>query len=338
MSTDASTESTQAEAASESETPAVESQQPAFDLETASSSDLLAMLRGEAEAAEAAEGAEVVTEPAVEEGEEQSEQPEGEQSPALAAKAPADRIRIKHLPDEDRGLLAAATEMVRENPGMSLAKALARVGLIATQDAKPDPEKVEETAPGKSAIETARETLDTLEKQYDEAVENLDTEAQKKLQREMNKANRDLTRAELSAESQQQTVDQQYKAQEEQCFKSVRSQYPDLDTPGTPMNLEANKWIKEQEVKNPGFFQDPEWLQIVADRAHRKTNPGKALPQAVQPPQKAKAPVAPARPGVPAVMAPASGRAASPTQEAALSAAMQSDDPKVLKAALLKFG
>lgn len=259
----------------------------------------------------------------------------------------ADRIRIGHVKPAERAKLIAAMEFLRENPDASLSEALADAGLSRSEAKKIEEQSSEqqqqqqqqERQAEPSELEKTVAKVTELQKAIRDAKANLDDEKEAELMDQLLTENRKLARLELQQETEKQQLVQTFKQNEDESFARVEAAMPDLQTKGTALNQAANERIAWLEQNAPQVFNDPTWLEDVAAHAWRRTNPGKPMPvfqaaAAAEPkggkPKAEVPPRLPAKPGVPASMAPASGRSGGGDTSSALVAAAESDDPETL--------
>ena len=195
-------------------------------------------------------GEESTTEAQADDGEDEPKQPS--------------RIQLKRFPAKDRAILIAAQDFVRENAGMSLADALAEVGFEPKQKAKAaeaaEPKQVEEPArEAQSPLAEATAKVAELKKARAEAKSRFDFEEENRIEDELDTAKAELFELTQEAKTSAKAAVTERQAREDAEFARLGKELPELTTPGTPLNAEANKVLAEKEKSDPSFFKNPNW-------------------------------------------------------------------------------
>lgn len=182
-----------------------------------------------------------------------------------APKEPS-RIQLKRFPAKDRAILIAAQDLVRENVGMSLAEALAEVGFEfkqtkAAEAAKPDAtnEDTQQKPDAANPIADATAKVTALKKARAEAKSRFDFDEESRIEDELDTAKQALFELTQEAKVSAKAAVTERQQREDAEFARLGKELPELTTPGTPLNAEANKVLAEKEKSDPQFFVNPNW-------------------------------------------------------------------------------
>ena len=185
-----------------------------------------------------------------------------------APKGQPRRIQIHRFPAKDQALLIAAQDLVRENKGLSLADALAEVGFECRVKGTESPHAtqaaaeaaVEEPAPeAQSPLAEATAKVAELKKARAEAKSRFDFDEENRIEDALDEAKAALFELTQAAKASAKAEVTERQAREDAEFARLGKELPELTTPGTPLNAEANKVLGEKEKSDPSFFKNPNW-------------------------------------------------------------------------------
>lgn len=211
---------------------------------------------GETEGAEAPEGSEV-----------EGEREEG----ALPS-----RIQVKRFAVKDQLALIAAQDYVKQNPGKSLAEALAAVGFTGTVAAeaanKTDTTKTTETAEAKPDL---GKKIEALEDELEKAMSEFDSKKARELNRQIRELESQRTTQTLKAEMAAETQLQAHEARVEETVAGITKVVPEFTQEGSALNVAVNQIV---ETLPDSFFADPGWPRKALALAWQEVNPDKPMP------------------------------------------------------------
>ena len=185
-----------------------------------------------------------------------------------APKGQPRRIQIHRFPAKDQALLIAAQDLVRENKGLSLADALAEVGFEFRAKGTESPHATQAAAEAavekpaqeaQSPLAEATAKVAELKKARAEAKSRFDFDEETRIEDELDTAKAELFELTQTAKAAAKAEVTERQAREDAEFARLGKELPELTTPGTPLNAEANKVLAEKEKSDPSFFKNPNW-------------------------------------------------------------------------------
>lgn len=242
----------------------------------------------------------------------QQEPTEPTEPPAPQATPNLERISLKSLHPDDRLLIANAKELVREGKAPRLADAIQMLTQEgagtreptppAAAQADPNPEPQPDPVPDlASELQALEQTLESLQAERDQAIEEYDRPKEINLTKDIEKLNRQIAKAEALAEIQnQQAAVQQQSLQA--TIEDIYADYPESEDPKSFFSYRMTQELDAYEASHGPIARHPQQLRTIAENVARElgqprgTQQQAPAAQTVQPRQKAQ-PIGTAAPG-----------------------------------------
>lgn len=270
------------------ETPTPEAPKPLSEL---SDDELLALASNPEELAKYA-APQAKAEPETPEEPEKEEKDEEEDVP--------ERVRLNTLSKDDAKLVNAAIQMVRANPSLSVAQAIAAITHSPEPPKTEEPEAPKEsTEKPKSLIEEAREEIVSILAELKTAKDNYETAKDLELTDKLLDAKVKLFAAQEAEARNALAAETEFQAELSTALSKAVELYPESDTPGTEFYTEVQAEIARIGKTSPEFFRNPNYPLAIAGLvgARRGVAPAFASPKIpVSQPKTVAAPARSARP------------------------------------------
>lgn len=259
-------------------------------------------------------------------------QPESTTPQAPIKEGPLRRIPLGGVPEDQRTLIADATNLIRDGKAATLTEALTMLGHAPQPAAAPteteqpqtlsqqQPAPTEQTPSSVAAIKTR---IAELREQRKSARAEFDTDAELSLTDQIEDAQADLVRAEM-AEREAAANHRSWEASHEQACDRVEAKYPQLEDPNSAFSRVLSDKVEAARARNDPAMSDPNFIESFADEV------ANTLGLTSPPP---KAPVAKPQPAKGQAVAPGHQSAARPSSTET-ARAIQNLTPDELDAAI----
>lgn len=218
-------------------------------------------------------------------------QPDTTTPQAPIKEGPLRRIPLGGVPEDQRTLIADATNLIRDGKAATLPEALAMLGhapqaAATTTETEPTPQATQQPPATQeqtpSTVSEIKAQIAELREQRKNARAEFDTEAELTLTEQIEDAQTALVRAEL-AERDASAQSRSWEADHELACDRVEAKYPQLEDPNSIFSQALADKVDAAKARRDPAMADPKFIERFADDVAKMlglTNPPPPAPTA----------------------------------------------------------